>query len=282
MNKKRNIILTIIFILIIVLILWVSGIIPKKIAQIYGTYYLNKNFPKIQLEFERIEWLSSFGDYIITFKDENNKQYGFTIGPKYFPINFGQGMFGFEENYRKEYGEKEENNTSATIQAIVVKVNKNSLLVMEKENQSLNTVSFANEGNIGYKQAQEILIYFDGMVAESYPSQIHNVEKIEILKEKSDIEIPKNILRFCYSSHNNVVVSVSLLTNEAIEIIIKDTNDLQYEYSNTYRINKKVKNKNYTGIGYQIGENTGNTTAGYSRNRFTVYMGRNTKSFRYL
>ena len=58
MNKKRNIILIIIFILIIVLVLWFSGIIPKKIAQIYGTYYLNKNFPKIELEFEKIEWSS--------------------------------------------------------------------------------------------------------------------------------------------------------------------------------------------------------------------------------
>ena len=101
-NKRRNILIAIVCILIVILMLWISGIIPKKIAEIYGTYYLNKNFPKIQLEFERIEWSSAFGDYIITFKDENNKQYGFIIGPKYFPVSLGQGMFGFEENYRKE------------------------------------------------------------------------------------------------------------------------------------------------------------------------------------
>ena len=265
--KKRINILIIIFILVIILILWITGIIPKKIAEIYGTYYLNKNFPKIQLEFERIEWSSSFGDYIITFKDGNNKQYGFAIGPKYLPVSFGQGMFGFEENYREEYGDQKENNISATMKAVVVKVNKNSLMVMQADNQSLNSVSFSEEGNIGFKQGQEILIYFDGMVAESYPAQIHNVGKIEILKEKSDIEIPNSTLRYCYSSHNNVTVSISELTKTGIEIIIKDTNELQYDYSNTYTIYKKVKNENYTGIGYQIGENTGNTTAGYTRNR---------------
>lgn len=268
MNKKKtSIIILAIFVLTIIFILWFSGIIPKKIAEIYSTYYLNKNFPKIELEFEKIEWSSSFGDYIITFKDKNNKQYGFIIGPKYFPINLGQGMFAFEENYREEHGNKKENNTSATMEAIVVKVNKNSLLVMEKENQSLNTVSFADEGNIGFKQGQEILIYFDGIVAESYPAQIHNVGKIEIIKEKSDIEIPKRVLIYCYSSNNNVSVSVSKITKTGIEIIIKDTNEFKYEYSNNYKINKKVKNENYTGVGYQIGENTKNTTAGFSRNR---------------
>ena len=267
MKKRKNIIIIVIFVLVIILTLWISGVIPKKIAEIYGTYYLNKNFPKIQLEFERIEWSSSFGDYIITFKDQNNKQYGFTIGPKYFPVSLGQGMLGFEENYRQEYGNKEENNTKATMKAVVVKVNKNSLMAMEKENQSLNTVSFAKEGNIGFKQGQEILIYFDGMVAESYPAQIHNVGKIEILKEKSYTEIPKSTLRYCYSSHNNVTVSISELTKSGMEIIIKDTNELQYDYSNNYRINKKVKNENYTGVGYQIGENTRNTTAGFTRNR---------------
>lgn len=267
MNKKRNLILIIIFILIILLTLWFSGMIPKKIAEIYGTYYLNKNFPEMQLEFENIEWSTAFGDYIITFKDKNNKQHGFVIGPKYFPINFGQGMFGFEENYREEYGNKKENNTRAIMKAVVVKVNKNSLMVIDTDNKSLNSVRLVNEGEVEFKQGQEILIYFDGIIAESYPAQIHNVGKIEILKEQSNIEIPKNVLKYCYSSRDNVTVSVSKITKTGIEIIIEDKNKLQYDYLNNYKINKKVKNKEYTGIGYQIGENTGNTTAGFSRNR---------------
>ena len=50
MNKKRRNIIIIIFSVASILILWITGIIPKKIAQIYGTCYLNKNFPKIQLD----------------------------------------------------------------------------------------------------------------------------------------------------------------------------------------------------------------------------------------
>lgn len=156
---------------------------------------------------------------------------------------------------------------SSTIKAVVVKPEK-GLLVMETENTNeLYSVNYQNKGNIEFKQGQEILIYFDGVVLETYPAQITNVEKIEILKEKSDIKIPDNILRYCYSSRNNVIVSISEVSKTGIEIIIKDTNELQYEYSNSYKINKKVKNKDYTGVGYQIGENTGNSTAGFTRYR---------------
>lgn len=264
-NKRRNIIIIIFLVFIMIFILWITGVIPKKIAEIYGTYYLGKNYPKIQLEFEKIEWSSSFGDYIITFKDENSEQHGFIIGPKYFPVSFGQGMFEFEENYREKYGEQNEyTNKSATMKAVVIKVNEKSLLVMGSDNIGLCSVSFAKEGNIEFKQGQEILIYYDGMVATSYPSQIYNVGEIKILKQESETTIPEDILRYCYSSRNNVTVSVSKITRTGIEFIIKDTNKLKYDYSNTYTIYKEVKNENYTGIGYQIGENTGNTTAGFT------------------
>lgn len=161
----------------------------------------------------------------------------------------------------------EDNKASNTIKAVVVNPEK-GLLVMGIENAGdLYDVSYENKDNIKFKQGQEILIYFNGGMLETYPAQIINVEKIEILKEESDIKIPDDILRFCYSSRNNVTVSVSELTRTGIEISIKDTNELQYEYSNTYKINKKVKNKDYTGVGYQIGENTGNSTAGFTRYR---------------
>lgn len=143
----------------------------------------------------------------------------------------------------------EDNKDSNTIKAVVVNPEK-GLLVMGIENTNdLYSVSYKNKEDIKFKQGQEILIYFDGGVLESYPAQITNVKKIEILKEKSDVKIPDNILRCCYNSRNNVIVSISELSNTGIEIIIKDTNELQYEYSNSYKINKKVKNKDYTGIG---------------------------------
>lgn len=107
-NKKRNIIVVAIIIFIVILILWIAGIIPKQIARISATYQLKKNFPKMQLEYVDIEWEASFGAYCIKFKDENNKIYGFTMSNKYFPINLGQGIFAFEEEYRLKYGNQEE------------------------------------------------------------------------------------------------------------------------------------------------------------------------------
>ena len=105
MNKKRIIIITILVILIVVLALWISGIIPKQIARVSATNYLKKNFPKMQLEYVDIEWSSSFGGYSIRFKDQNDEIHGFFMNNKYFPINIGQGLFGFEEEYREKYGE---------------------------------------------------------------------------------------------------------------------------------------------------------------------------------
>lgn len=105
MNKKRIIIITILVVLIVIVSLLISGIIPKQIARISATNYLKKNFPKTQLEYVDIEWNSNFGGYSIRFKDQNDEIHGFLMNNKYFPINIGQGLFGFEEEYRAKYGD---------------------------------------------------------------------------------------------------------------------------------------------------------------------------------
>jgi len=102
-KNKRNIIITVIIILFIIIGLWVSGIIPKQIARISAINYLKKNFPEKQYEYVDIEWSSSFGGYLIKFKDENNKIIGFIMPYKYFPISPGQGTFALEDSYRIEY-----------------------------------------------------------------------------------------------------------------------------------------------------------------------------------
>lgn len=181
------------------------------------------------------------------------------------------------------YYNKTKNNSIATMSAIVVKVNENSLGVMNIENtDELLTVGYADEGNIGFKQGQEILIYYDGMVLASFPAQIYNVGKIEIVKEESETAIPEKVLRYYYSSRDNVTVSISELTKAGITLTITDKNEIPYSYSNNYIIYKKVKNEDYTGIGYKIGEDTENSTAGYTRNRCRIYMGRSRKKFRYF
>lgn len=58
------------------------------------------------------------------------------------------------------------------IRAVIVKVYDKSLGVMgiQGENKLYN-IGFADEGNIGFKQGQEILIYSDGIILESYPAR---------------------------------------------------------------------------------------------------------------
>ena len=106
---------------------------------------------------------------------------------------------------------------------------------------SLLYVGLQNVENREFKQGQEILIYFDGMILTTYPGQLSNVGKIEIVKEKSDVKIPEEVFRTFYSSSNNVKVSVSKLTSTGISLVIADTNQYPYNYSNTYTIYKKNK-----------------------------------------
>ena len=151
-----------------------------------------------------------------------------------------------------------------TIRAVVVKVSENGLLVY---NGSLYTVGFTKEGNIGFKQGQEVLIFFEGSIMETAPAQPVGVRKIKIIKEKSDREISEQILRYAYSSKDNVKVTVNEFTTTGITLTIVDTNELKYNYSHDYIIKKKVKNQDYTGVGQKIGEDTENSISGFTRNR---------------
>lgn len=158
-------------------------------------------------------------------------------------------------------------NMKFTMKAVIMEVHDNSLSVMGIENnnaESLYFVSMSEEGNIGFKKGQEVLIYFDGGVAESYPAQIYNVGKIEIAKEKSDIEIPDDVIRYYNNTKDKVDIYISELNNRGISINITDLNELPYEYSNDYVIYKEIKNEEYTGIGHKIGEDTENSTSGYT------------------
>lgn len=133
------------------------------------------------------------------------------------------------------------NGSYAVLNAVVVKANEKYLQVMElNENKSLVDVSFSSkDGNSAFKQGQEIDIYYDGVMVRTYPGYISHVDKIEILKQKSEVEIPEGILRFCYSSRNNVAVSIEEFTSKGISFRITDTNELPYDYSLEYTIYKR-------------------------------------------
>jgi len=97
MTKKKIIIISLIAIVLLTTTLWFSGIIPKQIGKAYGIKYMSEKFPDMQLEYINIEWNKYYGDYTITFKDKESNNYGCVIGPKYFPINLGQGLSDIEE-----------------------------------------------------------------------------------------------------------------------------------------------------------------------------------------
>ena len=96
MKKSKRIIIISAVLITVIAVSWFSGLIPRQIAKIYGKSYVKNNFPEKQLEYVDIEWNKFYGDYIITFKDNEGKIYSSVIGPKFFPISMGQGVDGWE------------------------------------------------------------------------------------------------------------------------------------------------------------------------------------------
>ena len=87
----------------VILVLWLAGIIPKQMAESFGTSYVNNHFPEMQLECIGVEYADFYGDYLITFKGTNENTYSCVIGPKYFPVSMGQGLFAIESDYAEYY-----------------------------------------------------------------------------------------------------------------------------------------------------------------------------------
>ena len=152
----------------------------------------------------------------------------------------------------------------STMTGVIVKVNENNLDVLgENGDFDLYWVSFGKEGNIGFKQGQEIEIYYNGYVVQTFPASPGGVTKIKIIKEESDKQIPDDVIRYFYNSMDKVKINVTELNNKGITLQIIDTNALPYEYTGEYWINMKVKNPEFPRPGRKIGENTKNSTAGY-------------------
>lgn len=79
---------------------------------------------------------------------------------------------------------KIDDNTQATIEAVVVKVNENNLLAMGINNENgLYSVDLKNFKDVKFEKGQKILIYFNGDVLESYPAQLGKINQIDIIEE---------------------------------------------------------------------------------------------------
>lgn len=174
-----------------------------------------------------------------------------------------EGLFNQNESTNLETENISDENV--TMEATIVKVNDRSLLVVRNDNpNSLYNVVLKNEEASSFETNQEIIIYWDGTVLTIWPAEINNVNKIEVVKEKSDVTIPDNILRYCYNSKENLSIVVDEFSLSKFVINILDKNELPYEYQEGYKLYKEVPNENYTGVGEKVGENTENSTAGYT------------------
>lgn len=128
----------------------------------------------------------------------------------------------------------------ATMDVVIAKVDDKSLGVINKDDPNDILTASIPEGDTNeYKQNQEVRVYFDRTINESYPGSFGKVSKIEILKESSEVTIPEKVLKYFYSSCDNVSVSNINVTQTGISFEIKDTNELKYEYTNTYALYKK-------------------------------------------
>jgi len=236
MNRKRIIIVTIIIILIVILGLWISGIIPKQIARISATNYLKHNFPEKQYEYVNIEWSSSFGGYLISFKDENDKKIGFIMPNKYFPINPGQGTFALEESYRIEYKG-------------ISDINDFYSHSITGEYQDLRTLS----KNYSKEQAQKDNCFIVGAMVHNdnlYSEFMNKYNK----KENAFIRVVK------FTVEGNIVIIDVLYEarNNRIHIVKDDTRDkfsAQEDRNIKYKTYEKVGIWNYQNSQYWVAYN---------------------------
>lgn len=232
MNKKRIIIL-IVIILAVILGLWISGIIPKQIARISATYQFKKYYPKTQMKYENIEWASSFGSYIIQFKNEDNKLYGFCVGPKYFPINLGQGIDGFEEEYREKYENQDTNNKEEyAFYGKIIEANSNYIIVEPNEGENIRkssdkiSINLGKDNDMIYQVGTNVKITYTGEVMESYPAQI----------KATNIEI-KSVDNFELKVNN----FVELIDNKPYKILSEEENK-NYNYDiYAYKVNVEIE-----------------------------------------
>lgn len=83
--KKRRIAIIIFTIVILIFILWISGITPKLIGKQIAIKYVEDNYKHMNLKYNYIEYSSAYGDYIVNFIDDINNSYNFRLNSKYFP-----------------------------------------------------------------------------------------------------------------------------------------------------------------------------------------------------
>ncbi len=129
--------------------------------------------------------------------------------------------------------------------AVIVKVDNNNLLCYIEESDRTISIITSDTTKDKYTQGQEIKIYFDNQLG--YITDGDMPQKIKIIKQESNIDIPDDVIRNCYNSFKDVTVTVEPLGKSGITLTIVDNNYYPYDYeyldnSSIYTIMKKVEN----------------------------------------
>lgn len=138
------------------------------------------------------------------------------------------------------------------IRGVVIKAREKSLTIMDVRDEGLYYVAIPENNKLEFKQGQEILVCFNdyAIIEESNPAIIgrEDIEKIKIVKQESNVKIPRKKLERVYNSDEKVLITVDELSPTGISITINDTNEFKREYnhSNSYIVSKKGSSGSYS------------------------------------
>ncbi len=131
-----------------------------------------------------------------------------------------------------------------TMKAVILRVSDKSLTVMNLKDKDIWHIGIPDNNEVEFKEGQEIKAYIDieTIIEETYPSSIKDINKIKVLKQKSNVKIPIEITRRINNKTENIHYEVEEITPEGITLIIKDTNKYKREYkSSDYYIRSRNK-----------------------------------------
>ena len=119
---------------------------------------------------------------------------------------------------------------------VVVKVEDKGLIVMDaKEDMQYPhayNIDFSIRGDVGYKIGQELSVDYTDTITDE--TGLHEIKKIEILKEESDIKIPDSLMALYYTMQENATCNIKELSNKGILVEIEDSNDIPFEFDDQY------------------------------------------------
>lgn len=75
------------FILVTIIVLWLTGFIPKNIGKVVSLHYINRRYSSLNLHFLNIEYSEKDKAYVSHFENKEGKIYNVLVGSKMLPIN---------------------------------------------------------------------------------------------------------------------------------------------------------------------------------------------------